>query len=270
MRWAYLVLLLLSLSFVFTFAAYSQTRPVSALTFPICEQYAELRTSEQGAACNALMQELDPQASPMLPSIQLQQSYVEIAEGFAVAAALLTFLGLSRASPRREIALGGRLRSISLAVFVGGASAFWVLAALDLLGEEYAWWHNITQTTFLPTIVLGETAFLSMVVAVASLTLYRSSEGLWVSFSAAMTRFAAPAVLLLEVGLVLVRPEFPPSEMVRQAAQFTKPLTVGGVYLVSNWLVMTVASCLLVYGLAYEGEILSSPARAPGRHNPAT
>lgn len=181
------------------------------------------------------------------------ESEVQAAAGFALVAVVLLLFQAKKLVPsvfRRALALPRAARDAALLTFAGGALFYGFYIVLDWLREEYplALGYGIDPFAVSPT-ALGEAAFLSMAIAVAGLTVYRSNEGLWASFGDAVTRFAAPAIVALEVGLLLVSP----SEMQRPVVNFTQllpfPSRVYRIAILSNWLVLIVSSGIFVFGL---------------------
>lgn len=195
----------------------------------------------------------------------LFKSEVQVALGFELVAVLLLLFQARRLLPpvlRRAVTLPRAVRDAFLLAFAGGASFCGFYIVLDWLREEYPLTLGYGFDPNAPTpMALGEAAFLSMAVAVAGLTVYRSNIGLWASFSYAVTHFAAPVIAALEVGLFIVSP----SEMQRHAANILGllpfPSQAYGISILSNWLVLVVSVfILLCYSVPWARLMKQMPA----------
>ena len=88
---------------------------------------------------------------------------------------------------------------------------------------------------------------LDIVIAVTmgtgALVASRLEKGVWAALKEGLTRFAAPLALVFEIGLLI----FAPYGMIDHVMNFAG--WHYGIYLVSNWLVLIVASFLTAFGV---------------------
>ena len=134
-----------------------------------------------------------------------------------------------------------RRRYLPLLVFLSGAWFFGSLVVVDVIQEPnylanplHDWARQVGN---MPN--FGIFAFASMLLAVAGLTAYRRKEGLFSSLKAAVLLFAAPSVVLLEIGLLVVSPTSMATHVTNFAPSF-----------LTNWVVLAVASLLTLWGIA--------------------
>jgi hypothetical protein len=220
-----------------------------------CSYYCGLQKSQYLFCANA-----EATGNPMsfFTSIRNYQSYVEIAEGFAVVAALSLLFQLkdrlSRALPSvarlsaHQVVLSHRIRITTLLFSVAGAIAFLAMAAIDVgynipsLAATSKWilFHYID----LHGIYLSEVAFPVAVVTTLGFTIYRLERGLSYALKWALRTFTLPAITALEVGILV----FDSREINLYATKFV-PWSLDGICLVSNWFVLIVALSLTL--LAY-------------------
>lgn len=186
----------------------------------------------------------------------LYQSYIDISIGFAIAAALasLFLLGLTVPDrPRRSVTFPKSIRYLLGATVLSCASVFVWIAVKDwltcirayngLMGSQTM---ELLETGMLPLAPNNSDAlYLALVVVGASaFILLKSSRGFWEGLKDGITQFAAPLILLLTLGLVILAPNVMIDHFAQSVGWF-----YGGVHVLSNWVILIISALLTVLGL---------------------
>jgi hypothetical protein len=167
----------------------------------------------------------------------------KLTEGMACAAAAFCVVQGLRKRPMRGAWLFG---------FVWGAWLFGSLVIADVLHERL--WTELYPLGLWAKAVLdnmpagakesdlGLVAFGTYLFAVGCLFVFQSRKGFREAVKVTVFAYAAPAVMSLEVGLMLFTPA-----MGLHVTNFAG-LSVGGVYVFSNWNVLFISTSLTVLG----------------------
>ncbi|MGD0477931.1 MAG: hypothetical protein ABSB29_07180 [Nitrososphaerales archaeon] len=194
------------------------------------------------------------------------QSSVDLGMGFATLALLLVFLPSVaqvlkpldwRAPARRTIKGIGLIGAVSgLAVF----AAFAFADAISIGGPNLRLMGPLILRNFylahaidlnhapgpFNIHVIGVNATVALSVAISFILVYRLEQGLFTALSKAFTLFAAPAVMVFEIGLLF----FGPFTMPLQAANFLVGSPLASI--LTNWFLLVVSSGLFAIGLAHK------------------
>ena len=192
------------------------------------------------------------------------QSLDKLGMGFLAMALLLVLLSFVAPELKQldvRVHAPRVLKRVSLVGAVSGLLFFAVLAFadvisignanLDLLGPLVL--HNfyvahVIDLNHTPgpfnINVIGENATVALSVAILFMFVYRLEQGALTALSKAITLFAAPAVMVFEIGLLL----FGPATMSLQATNILigSPLAA----ILTNWFLLVISSGLFAMGLA--------------------
>lgn len=197
------------------------------------------------------------------------QSLEDIGMGFAALAILLVFLS-SVARELKPLALARwriparrAIRGIGLVGAVSGLAVFATLAFADvisiggpnlnligplILRDFYV--AHVVDLGYAPgpfnISVIGVNATVALSVAISCMLVYRLEQGVLTALSKAFTLFAAPTVMIFEIGLLL----FGPATMPLQATNFLVGSPLAS--LLTNWFLLVVSSGLFAIGLAHK------------------
>jgi hypothetical protein len=255
------VLLCLMLAFALL-ALYSPVKFLPGI--PTCNQSQGLKvTMGNPDRCAIVLKNYKPETVAEVAGtpVWFYWSYAEIAEGLAVVGALTLIWVLKPRVPAsfsRPLSLPKALsKSMLLASIVLGVLYFWTVA-IDVAYagfpslRPYATWCIKTFFAFhsfqAQGSSLGVMGFLFLAVATVGFFVCGLPKGLLNAVRDSILRFAAPAVLILMVGLLL----FDFREMPTHATNFavwSVPYH-DSIYLVSNWFVLIVAASLAFLGLS--------------------
>ena len=199
--------------------------------------------------CEALEAEAQAQ---FVPSFHLYQTYAELAEAFAAVSVLCLLFPRLRA-PRlllRPIRLPPRARRGLLFLVALCAFVFVAMALIDATYRLSGVSRQIVEAFHFQSFqtqggAFGTVAFSLLAVAVVAMTLRDAGSGFWPSFELAFTRLGGAATLILMIGLLA----FDSNEMPIHATNFTV-WSWAGVYLLSNWFVLVLASFLALLGFS--------------------
>jgi hypothetical protein len=230
---------LLSLSLLFALMAHAS--PMKSLPSPPACLKAEVPSHACGTLAAKVESESEADALPG-GGFWLYQSSAEIAEGFAIMAVLSFSLTFKRpAFPWLSKPVAPRLPGrLATALALVGASAFAFLALVDstyydlafsrsFIGLFHRWHFSVIpiQGSGFGVLVLGVWGL-----TVLCLSLHRGLLG-------GVKTFGLPAILFLMLALLA----FDPKEMVIHVTLLTA-WSVDGVAVLSNWVVLMVASFL--------------------------
>jgi len=242
------VALLLCVSAAFAGMAYLS--PVkSPPSVPLCStvnnQYGD---PEMTPACQAQVVEYRTALAAWSPwPTWWRQTYADVAEGSAVLALLFSLLTARRLdfSWLHKPLMSWLPKWLSIALALVGASIYIPLIILTSM-----WDTPFGHTA--PFLVLWDTMWgigppiSIMAIGAWGLAMLALSSRKGITW--ALKAFGLPAILYLTV-MVLV---FDSLEMTTPVTLLVSKLSLYGIDLVSNWLVLMVASFLFVYGLAYK------------------
>jgi len=194
------------------------------------------------------------------------QSSVDLGMGFATLALLLIFLPFVakvlkpfdwKAPARRSIrGIGIVGAGLGLAAFAAFAFANDISIGrenLDLMGPLILRDFYVAHVINLGVApgpfnirVIGVNATVALSIAISCILVYRLEQGVLTALTKAFTLFAAPAVMVFEIGLLL----FGPSTMPLQATN----LLIGSplASLLTNWFLLVVSSGIFAIGLAHK------------------
>ncbi|MGD0319587.1 MAG: hypothetical protein ABSB56_07825 [Nitrososphaerales archaeon] len=170
------------------------------------------------------------------------RSYVGIAEGLVVMALLLPVLAMKRLDfSWLHTPIAPRFPTwLFVPLALAGASVFALFAAADATYYDVVFSRTLVNTIAVySSYYFGLISFGTWLLTIAVLTLRRGLVG-------AMKVFGLPAILFLEATLLV----FLPNAMPVHITEFTD-WSVGAIDLISNWLVLMVASFLFVYAWTY-------------------
>jgi len=198
----------------------------------------------------------------------MYQTYAELAEGFAISALLVAlappFLRRSMRLRQPLLPRAPKWFAHDLALIV--ACGFVLFAVLD------ATWHVSVASqaavfavnsffSWLPLPQTGQMGFVAFVSWCVAVFCVASRGGLL----RALKVFGLPAILFLMSMLAI----FDSTELVLHVTRFTE-WSVGGVWVLSNWTVLVVASTLALNVYTTLGHDHSSPASGRAQESPAT
>jgi len=222
------------------FAVLSRFSPVqtTGLTFPICTQEWGSQGPALVASCVTFMQSYSPDLSPVyVSSLWWHQSYLEIAEGFAILALLLPLLTVKRLDLswlHRPLAPRFPARLLTALVIIGGLTFALFTAGVATFhdGGVFQWFFLTVDRTFQHGDDLqpyGAVAFVVWGLTLFALALRRGLVG-------AIRAFGLPALLFLTAVLLAL-------DSVEMVSHVTMFLTwsLGGIPLLNNWSLFVVS-----------------------------
>jgi len=193
------------------------------------------------------------------------QSSVDLSMGFATLALLLIFFPFvaELKSLNWRIPAHRTIKDIGLVGAVSGLTVFAAFAFADaisiggpnlrLMGPlilRNFYLAHVIDLNHAPgpfnIDVIGVNATVALSVAVSCMLLYRLEQGVFTALSKAFTLFAAPAVMVFEIAMLL----FGPATMPLQAANFLVGSPLASI--LTNWFLLVVSSGLFAIGLAHE------------------
>ena len=189
------------------------------------------------------------------------QGYRDLAMGFAVLAALflLAAVVIPRLPRDSRFSVPRAVRDIALLGAIAGLVVFAVFVFLDIVTTLETpgpfVFHNLLSAnvkyythggSFYSNLeTFGETAFAVFVVATSCAFVYRLREGVLTALGKAVALFAAPALIVFEIALLL----FTPVNMPIFAAKFLDGSPLAGI--LTNWFVLVISSGLFALGLTH-------------------
>jgi hypothetical protein len=198
------------------------------------------------------------------------QSVEELALGVLTLALLLIFLSFVATELERfdwRIPVPRAVRYIGLGGAISGLVVFAALAFadvisigdhnLDVMGPLILRSFYVAHVIDLNHVpgpfnidVIGKNATVALVGSISCMLVYRLEQGVLTALSKAVTLFAAPAVMIFEIGLLL----FGPATMPLQAANFLVGSPLAGI--LTNWFLLVVSSGLYALELANRRHLL--------------
>ncbi|MGP8125110.1 MAG: hypothetical protein ACLQEQ_04475 [Nitrososphaerales archaeon] len=194
------------------------------------------------------------------------QGSADVAMGFATLAVLLLFVTVFAKKLKRfdrKINAPRPIRDVGRIGAMSGLGVFAVLAFADdasigagnlsLMGPLILRNFYVNHVLNLNNVpgpfnisVIGEIAFIALSVAISFRLVCRLEQGVLTAFSQAVTLFAAPAVMVFEMGLFI----FGPITMPLQVANILLGTPLAGI--LTNWFVLVVSSGLFALGLSHK------------------
>ena len=245
------VIALLGASALFAFMAVCS--PLKS--FPTAPACINVGGVSQVDRCRSMMAQYEAELVSDSFPIWLYQSFIEVAEGLSLGALILAMSTLKRpgcAWLDKPRALPRQVKLTGATIAASGAVIFVVVAVLDWKSNipSYIAGSSLLIGAQTGTITaglgqLGTRGLAVMFAGICGFILFRLDRGLWSASRDALLRFAAPLVLILEVGLLVLAP----LSMFDHAIAYLK-LQEGGVQILSNWFVLIVSAILTLLGLA--------------------
>ncbi len=245
------VVLFFAASLAFSLLAFYS--PVKSLPSP-----ATCTIEMTAASCQYVLAQSKAQIAAAQFPFWLYRSYAETSEGLAVVAMLLLLYPMKRAalSLSHPVTLSKPMRRLAFSISLAGAVAFLVMVGIDVsYAQKYFPSLHDSASTALSYFhfyalqpqgsALGSMAVLAATVATLGFMIYHLEKGLPSAFAWALRRFTLPAIITLQVLLLVSDP----SEMPVHVTNFAS-WSLGGVAVLSNWFVLIVALFLTLLGYA--------------------